>query len=155
MYRGRAMGLSWADLGTILPLRTKRSISKFYYGTLKKKMGGDPSPVPNFHDAERRAMKTACGEAQARGEDLDYGLVAEAANEAVDRTLGTYSRYAIHARSDVVNQRLRAAARIQETTAQFARRRRRAQKPRTPPPRKRPRRRVLELSSRRVAPSTS
>jgi len=38
--------------------------------------------VPNFHDAERRAMKTACGEAQARGEDLDYGLVAEAANEA-------------------------------------------------------------------------
>ena len=82
MYRGRAMGLSWDDLGTILPLRTKRSISKFYYGTLKKKMGGDPSPVPNFHDAERRAMKTACGEAQARGEDLDYGLVAEAANEA-------------------------------------------------------------------------
>ena len=60
----------------------ERLIPKFYYGTLKKKMGGDPSPVPNFHDAERRAMKTACGEAQARGEDLDYGLVAEAANEA-------------------------------------------------------------------------
>ena len=82
MYRGRAMGLSWDDVGTILPRRTKRSISKFYYGTLKKKMGGDPSAVPNFHDAERRAMKTACGEAQARGEDLDYALVAEAANEA-------------------------------------------------------------------------
>ena len=32
----------------------------------EEKMGGDPSAVPNFHDAEKRAMKTACGEAQAR-----------------------------------------------------------------------------------------
>jgi len=103
----------------------------------------------------RDPPRTGAGAKKEEEEEEGGRTEAEAANEAVDRTLGTYSRYAIHARSDVVNQRLRAAARIQETTAQFARRRRRAQKPRTPPPRKRPRRRVLELSSGRVAPSTS
>jgi len=102
----------------------------------------------------RDPPRTGAGAKKEEEEEEGGRTEAEAANEAVDRTLGTYSRYAIHARSDVVNQRLRAAARIQETTAQFARRRRRAQKPRTPPPRKRPRR-VLELSSRRDAPSTS
>ena len=82
MLRGRALSLQWDDVLTLLPRRTKQSITKYYYGTLKKKNGGDPTPVPDFHDAEMRAMKTACGEAQARGEQLDFALVAEAANEA-------------------------------------------------------------------------